>query len=114
MGIADGAPADPQDHRAVPRHQRRKGSLVAVADEALQQRRIGRAGRLMQVTDEVGDANAMRRLLGAWWLSTMIVPWRWSHRTRICDGHARSVAVTALTGQPVHAASAVEGFSEAG
>jgi len=87
MGVGDDAAADTQHHRTVPCDQRREGGLVAVAEEALQQRGVGRAGGLVQVADEVGNAHGHDEApRGPGWFSTMIVPESRGYRTRIFDG----------------------------
>ena len=44
LRVAEDAPADAQDHRPVPRHQRLEGRGVALVDEPLEELRVGEPG----------------------------------------------------------------------
>ena len=44
VGVAQDAPADGQDHRPVPRHQRLEGRRIALGEEAVEELRVGEPG----------------------------------------------------------------------
>jgi hypothetical protein len=90
--VAQDAPAQPQHHRPVPRHQDRERRLIALADEALQQDRIGSGVQRVpgeQLFQQPGSGGVMGGHVASFLTGdtvvSMIVPPRQATRTLICS-----------------------------